>query len=271
MTDSANDNAGQATCSMNVHRLPPDREEMDHIAVERAITLMIDQVGSFTVMCTPTQIEALAAGFLLSEGLIEDADDIATMAPGRSSPDAVAIQLSNPTPTAVERNLIVASSCGMCGARNIAKLMGAVPPVETSLAVSERRCQELPVRLRENQAVFEATGGAHAAAVFDADGAILAAAEDIGRHNAMDKAIGECLLAGRATAGCGVVLSGRVSFELVAKAARAGIELILAVSGPTSLAVEAADHWNIALCGFVRGDRMNVYTHAGRIEELAGS
>ena len=127
------------------------------------------------------------------------------------------------------------------------------------------------MRLRETQTVFEATGGVHAAGVFDAAGAMLATAEDIGRHNALDKAIGECLLAGRATGGCGVVLSGRVSFELVAKAARAGVEVILAVSGPTSLAVEAADRWNITLCGFVRGDRMNVYTHPGRIEELAKS
>ena len=97
-----------------------------------------------------------------------------------------------------------------------------------------------------------------------------AAAEDIGRHNALDKAIGACLLAGRSTAGCGGVLSGRVSFEIVAKAARAGLEVIIAVSGPTSLAVEAADHWHITLCGFVRGGRMNVYTHPGRIEGLSG-
>ena len=269
--NSTNDDAGQATCSMDVHRLPSGRHEADHVAVERPITLMIDQVGSFTIMCTPMQIKALAAGFLFSEGLIEDADDIAAIVPGRANPDAVAIQLANPPAVGVERNLIVASSCGMCGSRNIAKLMEAVSPVGRSLAVSERQSQELPVRLRETQTVFEATGGVHAAGVFDAAGAMLATAEDIGRHNALDKAIGECLLAGRATGGCGVVLSGRVSFELVAKAARAGVEVILAVSGPTSLAVEAADRWNITLCGFVRGDRMNVYTHPGRIEELAKS
>jgi FdhD protein len=264
-----NDNGGHATASMTVHRLPAGREETDRVAAERAVTLMIDQVGSFTVMCTPTQIEALAAGFCFSEGLIADADDIAAIVPGRSNSDAVAIQLDHPPEVGVERNLIVASSCGMCGARNIAKLMAAVPAVASSLTISERGCQELPVRLREAQPVFEATGGVHAAAVFDAGGATLSSAEDIGRHNAMDKAIGACLLAGRATAGCGIVLSGRVSFELVAKAARAGIELILAVSGPTSLAVEAADGWNITLCGFVRGDRMNVYTHPQRIRELA--
>jgi len=259
----------QAAACVNVRRLPSGAAEPDEVATERAITLMIDQVGSFTVMCTPTQIEALAAGFLFSEGLIECAEDIASIAVGQANPDAVAIQLSDPAPAGVQRNLIVASSCGLCGSRNIAKLMASTPGVGRSLAISERCGQELTARLRETQTVFAATGGAHAAAVFNAEGEFLASAEDIGRHNALDKAIGACLLAGRDTVGCGVVLSGRVSFELVAKAARAGIEIILAVSGPTSLAVEAANHWNITLCGFVRGERMNVYAHPARIEELA--
>ena len=263
------DNSNAAVRRMTIHRLPARTAEPDSVAAERAITLMIDQVGSFTVMCTPTQIDALTAGFLFSEGLIADGEDILRMAIGQGNPDAVAIQLADPTPSGVQRNLIVASSCGMCGSRNIAKLMDAVPPCGSSLTVSEARCQELAEGLRQNQSVFAATGGVHGAGVFARDGDFLATAEDIGRHNALDKAVGSCLLAGRSTVGCGVVLSGRVSFELVAKAARAGIEIISAVSGPTSLAVEAADHWNITLCGFVRGDRMNVYTHPGRIEELA--
>jgi len=269
--NSPNDNGGQATASMDVHRLPAGRCEADQIAVERAITLMIDQVGSFTVMCTPTHVEALAAGFMFAEGLIDDADDIIAIAPGRSSPDAVAIQLSDPTRSTVERNLIVASSCGLCGSRNIAKLMDSIQPCESSLVVPESRCQDLLQQLQAGQGIFRATGAAHAAGVFRRTGEFVSAAEDIGRHTALDKAIGQCVLGDRPTAGCGVVLSGRVSFEMVAKAARAGIEIMAAVSGPTSLAIEAADRWNITLCGFVRGDRMNVYTHPRRIEELAGS
>ena len=152
-----------------------------------------------------------------------------------------------------------------------AKLMEAVPACGNALTMGEARCQELAEALRGGQPVFAATGGAHAAGVFSGAGEFLATAEDIGRHNALDKAIGACLLADRATTGCGVVLSGRVSFEMVAKAARAGLEIIVAVSGPTSLAVAAADHWNITLCGFVRGDRMNVYTHPSRVEELANT
>ena len=270
MTESTN-NTNEAVNRETVHRLPSRVAEADDVAVERAITLMVDQVGSFTVMCTPTQIEALAAGFLFSEGLIETADDIAGVTVGQANADAVAIQLTTPAPVGVQRNLIVASSCGMCGSRNIAKLMEAVPACGDLLTVGEARCQELAERLRKGQPVFTATGGTHAAGVFDGDGEFLATAEDIGRHNALDKSIGACVLAGCATAGCGAVLSGRVSFEMVAKAARAGLEVIVAVSGPTSLAIEAADHWNITLCGFVRGDRMNVYTHPGRIEGLVGS
>jgi FdhD protein len=115
------------------------------------------------------------------------------------------------------------------------------------------------------QTTFALTGSSHAAALFDRDGAIVAFAEDIGRHNALDKAIGKCLLAGGAPRGYGVVLSGRVSLEMIAKAARAGIELVVAVSGVSSYAIAAARQWNITLCGFVRNGRVNIYTDPTRI------
>jgi FdhD protein len=115
--------------------------------------------------------------------------------------------------------------------------------------------------------LFEKTGGAHAAAIFDTAGSIMAFAEDIGRHSAFDKVIGKCLMAGLETKGCGVALSGRISLEMVTKAARAGIELIAAVSAPSSFAIEAAQRWNITLCGFVRSGRMNVYTYQQRIDD----
>jgi len=118
------------------------------------------------------------------------------------------------------------------------------------------------------QKLFETTGGAHAAGIFDKSGSIIAFAEDIGRHSAFDKAIGKCLIAELNTKRCGVVLSGRISLEMVSKAARAGIELIGAVSAPSSFAIEAAKKWNITLCGFVRPGRMNVYTHLERICNL---
>jgi len=124
---------------------------------------------------------------------------------------------------------------------------------------------ETMAQLRERQAVFSATGGCHAAGLFDSTGRMVAVAEDIGRHSAFDKAVGKLLLARELKAPLGAALSGRVSLEIVAKAARAGIELILAVSAPSSLAVTAAQQWQITLCGFVRPGRANVYAHPERL------
>jgi FdhD protein len=119
--------------------------------------------------------------------------------------------------------------------------------------------------LHEQQALYKSTGGTHAVLLFDGAGAAVAFAEDIGRHNALDKAVGKLLLAGRTAAGCGAVLSGRVSFEMIAKCATAGVELVLAVSAPTSLALEAAQRCGITLCAFVRDGGATVYTHPERI------
>ncbi|MDH7500243.1 MAG: formate dehydrogenase accessory sulfurtransferase FdhD, partial [candidate division NC10 bacterium] len=125
--------------------------------------------------------------------------------------------------------------------------------------------------MRCRQRLFAQTGATHGAALFDAQGEIVALGEDIARHNALDKAIGRCLLVGLSPLGCAVALSGRVSFELVAKSARAGIELISAISAPSSLAIEAAERSGITLCAFVRGGRTAVYCHPERIRELPGA
>jgi FdhD protein len=121
--------------------------------------------------------------------------------------------------------------------------------------------------MRRRQQIFAQTGGTHAAAIFNRQGNVVAFAEDIGRHNALDKCIGQCLLAGEPTAGCGAALSGRLSLEMVVKAARAGIEIIAAVSAPSSLAVDAATHCGITLCGFVREDRLTAFSHPARITQ----
>jgi FdhD protein len=124
--------------------------------------------------------------------------------------------------------------------------------------------------LRERQVLFDSCGGTHAAGIFDGSGTILASAEDAGRHNALDKAIGKCLLAGTPTAGLGVVLSGRTSFEMVGKCAKAGIELISAVSAPTTLAIDVAERCNITLCAFVRETRATVFSHSRRVTRGRG-
>jgi FdhD protein len=122
--------------------------------------------------------------------------------------------------------------------------------------------------MKQRQAVFSTTGGAHAAMIFSADKEILAVAEDLGRHNALDKAIGLCLLRQQPIAGCGAMLSSRLSFEMIAKSARAGLEMVAAVSAPSSLAIAMAERLGITLCGFVRGECATVYTHPERIREL---
>jgi FdhD protein len=180
-------------------------------------------------------------------------------------PNVVGIEIERPAQPEIARNLIVASSCGMCGVRNIQKMLADMPVCPHSLEVSEGLLSTLTEKLRSMQEAFALTGSSHAAALFDREGAIVSFAEDIGRHNALDKAIGKCLLAGQAPHGCGAVLSGRISLEIVTKAARAGVELIVAVSGVSSYAITAAQRWNITLCGFVRQGKINIYTEPTRI------
>jgi FdhD protein len=248
-----------------VHQASHVESVADHVVVEEPLTIMVHQVGSFTVMCTPSDVEALAVGFIYSEGMIRSADEITAIAMKDDLSNVVGIEIQQPVQLGIARNLVVASSCGMCGVRNIEKMLSDVPACPHTLEVSERLLLETAEKLRPMQATFALTGSSHAAALFDHDGAIVAFAEDIGRHNALDKAIGKCLLAKRPMRGCGLVLSGRVSLEIVTKAARAGIELIVAVSGVSSYAITAAKQWNITLCGFVRNGKINIYTDPTRI------
>ncbi|MCK4871097.1 MAG: formate dehydrogenase accessory sulfurtransferase FdhD [Phycisphaerales bacterium] len=271
------DQSDQATRSVvrwRVDRGAPPAQDRDPVVIEQALTLSIDEVGSFTLMCTPIDVEALAVGFAYTEGLIEDCDDVVQLGRARRDGDAgplvIGMQLDDPSRAAGPRNLIVTSSCGLCGNRNIEGLL-AHGGVGDELRIPPERINHLARVMHDRQTLFHTTGGTHAAAIFDpdnadsADGELLAMAEDIGRHNALDKAIGMVLLDGRTPAGCGAILSGRISMEIVAKAVRAGLELIAAVSAPTSLAVDAAHQCNITLCSFVRDDRLAIYTHPHRI------
>ena len=249
--------------------LPP-RKEVCHVVVEVHVTVDVEQVGSYVLMCTPCDLKALAVGFLYSEGIITTIDDINLLSSCDDDPSIIRIRLANPPdePELLGRNLIVASSCGMCGSRGIEEIMSGLKPVGNSLRAPASMLTALAEKMLGMQRVFDQTGGAHAAGIFSAGGEIIAFAEDIGRHNALDKAIGKCLLREQPTRGCGAVLSGRASFELATKAANAGIEIIAAVSAPSSLAVEIAGRCNITLCGFVREDRATVYTNPERIRGL---
>lgn len=209
---------------------------------------------------------ALAIGFAYSEGLISSTRDVALLQCCDDDP-AVRMRLARPPAVESQRSMIVSSSCGVCGVTDVEGLLAALQPATDTLHVTADVIQSVLAEMKSRQVIFSETGGTHAAALFSDAGEIVSFAEDIGRHNALDKAIGACLLEERPTAGLGVALSGRVSFELVAKAARAGLELIAAVSAPTSLAVDAAEKCNITLCGFVRGDRMTVYCHPRRVRD----
>jgi len=243
------------------------RSVSDKVLIERAVTIMVDEVGSFTVMCTPSDVRALAIGFIYAEGLIESLDDVVEVSTAKADKDVIGIRIDNPSGAAVKRNMIVASSCGMCGVRTIQKALSKTPACGSSLRVRPGLLSTAAEQLRSMQKLFHVTGGSHAAGIFGPDGGFIAFGEDIGRHNALDKAIGKCLLDGLSAVGCGVVLSGRSSYEMVAKAARAGIELIAGVSAPSSMAIEVAEQWNITLCGFVRSGRANVYTYPERIDD----
>lgn len=264
----------------------------DWVIEEAALAIVIEGVGNYTLMWTPTEalgvavgythddgvladtacpeILALATGFAFTEGIIDQLGDIAHMTVCPDTPGVVRMRLHRPDRVQVRRrDVVMTSSCGVCGGREILEgAIGDVAPVTDTLRLHAHRFERLMARLRRRQAVFLRTGGAHAAAVFTAAGEIVAAAEDLGRHNALDKVIGQCLLLRRPFSGCGVLLSSRLSLELVNKAARAGLELMAAVSAPTSYAIELAERCGITLCGFVRGARANVYTHPRRIREL---
>jgi FdhD protein len=239
----------------------------DSVVTEKVVTVMVDKVGSFTIMATPLDVEALAVGFIYSEGIINSFQDCLAVSRNEKLPNVVGIKVQNPTQI-TKRNMIVASSCGMCGVRNIDKMLADIPRCKKTLNITTNELIKISETMRSKQTLFETTGGAHAAGIFDTAGNVIAFAEDIGRHSAFDKAIGKCLMAGLETKGRGAVLSGRVSLEMVTKAARAGIELIGAVSAPSSFAVEAAQLWNITVCGFVRTGRMNIYTHPERITDV---
>ena len=239
----------------------------DYVVAEDVLVIDIKDVGRYTLMCTPVDTIALTVGFAFAEGIISSLSDITVLHHCDDDPGVIRMQLADPTRAqGSPRNLIVTSSCGMCGSREaVERFLSETSTVGQSLSVTATLLLSTVQDMRARQRLFAQTGGSHAAAIFSADGQIIALGEDIGRHNALDKAIGKCLLEDIPTAGCGVVLSGRASFELVTKSARAGLELIAAVSAPSSLAIEAAERSNITLCGFVRDNRATVYTHPQRV------
>jgi FdhD protein len=245
-------------------------EEEVPVVLEDLVTIDVERVELYTLLCMPGDRRALAAGFLLSEGLIDSMDDVASLKPCDVEPDVIRVRLNREVPSVGDpgRNLLITSSCGACGGDSLRAKLKALPRVGDRLRLEAGALRSTIECTQELQVLFGRCGGTHAAGIFDASGEIVTCAEDTGRHNALDKAIGKCLLSGIPTAGTGVVLTGRVSMEMVGKCARAGIELISAVSAPTSLAIQVAERCNITLCAFVRETRATVFTHPRRVRQL---
>ncbi len=245
--------------------LPGPQGQTREVVRETPLTIEIKDVGVYTIMCTPCDAVALAVGFAFSEGLIKRREDINVLMKCPDDPNVIRMQLAQKKKAAGgERHLLIVSSCGMCGSEDIEKVIQSLPSAPDSVRITREKLLWLTERLQQEQPIFRRTGGTHAAGIVQ-NGEMITFSEDLGRHNAFDKAIGLCLLNNINPSGTIGVMSGRVSFELVAKAARAGVELIAAVSAPSTLAIEVARRCNITLCGFVRGTKATIYAHPHRI------
>ncbi len=248
---------------MDVVRLPDGRSERDAVAVEEPLEIRIGGRPVAVTMRTPGHDEELELGFCVSEGLRpRDARLPDDLAANTVDVDAPAFD-----PVRLQRSFYTSSSCGVCGKGALEAVAVEAARVESGLRVPLSLVAALPERLRAEQAAFSATGGLHAAGLFEAGGAALCVREDVGRHNALDKVVGWAFAQGRLPLTDAIVcVSGRLSFELVQKAAVAGCPILVAVGAPSSLAVELAADRGVTLCGFVRGGRANVYTETWRID-----
>jgi FdhD protein len=269
---------GAASAELVAVRGATAASRTDHVAVEEPLEIRVEgpdraEVRVAVTMRTPGHDLELAAGFLRTEALIRDRDDLAArpakdlqVVTGRGN--VLTLRVRVPFDRArLERNFYATSSCGVCGKAALELVAVAAPPLAPGPVVPRETLLGLPAALRAAQGLFEQTGGLHATGLFDTAGNLLVAREDVGRHNAMDKVVGWALLRRALPLSERVfMVSGRASFELVQKAAMAGVSVLCAVSAPSSLAVATAQRLGMTLVGFLRGDGFNVYAHPARID-----
>jgi FdhD protein len=248
----------------DVVRFPSGMSAADDVAIEEPLEIRVGGVPVAVTMRTPGHDEELALGFCHSEGI----DATAAHPTADLAANTVEVDVAGFDLEAVRRNFYTSSSCGVCGKGALEAVAVEAPRVEGDLRVQATLIAELPERLRTAQRAFAVTGGLHATGLFDRDGELLCAREDVGRHNAMDKVIGWAHEAGALPLADHILcVSGRLSFELVQKAAVAGCPILVGVGAPSSLAVELAGDRGLTLCGFVRDGNVNVYSETWRLHD----
>ncbi|MEO6987557.1 MAG: formate dehydrogenase accessory sulfurtransferase FdhD [Aquihabitans sp.] len=255
------------TRSLVVHRYRDGvcSRDNDQVIVEAPLEIRLDDHRVTTTMRTPGHDAELAVGFCFADGLLDGASVVGvhTGQPGvpvDGGGNTIVVDTAGRAPVPAPRLSTTTSSCGWCGTEDIDGVLSAIAPVPTALALDPAAMDALAERVIGQQALFDATGGVHAAGLFDAAGDVKLVREDIGRHNAVDKLVGRLLLDGRLPAeGLGLFVSGRTSFEIVQKAAAAGFGAVVAVSAPSSLAIDAARIAKLTLAGFARPGRLNLY------------
>ena len=248
--------------SFDIVRLPDGRRDRDSLAVEEPLEIRVNGAPVAVTMRTPGNDEELALGFLVSEGI----HPRQAAAPEDLAANTIEVEAEDFDPARLERHFYTSSSCGVCGKGALEAVAVEAAMVDSDLRVPATLLGQLPERLRAHQPAFAETGGLHATGMFDPEGELVCLREDVGRHNAMDKVIGWAFGEGRLPLADSILcVSGRLSFELVQKAAVAGCPIMVAVGAPSSLAVELARDRRITLCGFVRGGRVNLYSEEWRV------
>ncbi len=257
---------GRTATQIVVHLSEAGRHEAaDEVIVEAPLEIGLDGERVTTTMRTPGHDLELAIGFCLAEGLLPDPAPVAVreLALGAgvtAAADAVSVETRGHGRVPLPRLSTTTSSCGWCGTGAVDDVLAAITPVDRAVGMPPQVLASIPDRVRSHQALFSATGGVHAAAAFDTRGEVLLVREDIGRHNAVDKVVGRLLLDDMLPAShLGLFVSGRTSFEIVQKAWAAGFGSVVAVSAPSSLAIDAARRAGITLAGFARSGRLNLY------------
>ena len=246
----------------------------DDLTIEEPLEIRIGRRTVATTMRTPAHDEELAAGFLLSEGILRATDEIdkfSRPSGARNRENIIIVTLAEgikPKLNSTQRFGTISSSCGICGKESIAVIRQNFPPIESApgVRIHLETLLSLPALLRQNQGDFARTGGIHAAGIFGLDGKSRLIREDIGRHNAVDKVIGRAFLDRELPlASCILLVSGRASFEIMQKALSAGIPIVASVSAPSTLAMEFARECNQTLIGFLRPPSFNIYAHIERV------